>query len=223
MTTVPDRLRTVAVVLAGGTGSRVGLDIPKQLLKVAGRTIIEHTVEALHDCDEIDEIVVVMAPDFVAGRRASCCWQADVPQGLTRVLAGGRDRNESTRSAARRARRRGVQRPVPRRRAPAAVAGAWCRTASTALRTYEAVDVAIPSADTIVRVDDDEHIVEIPDRSLAAPRPDAAGLPAVGTIRRAYEIAADDPDFARHRRLRRGAALPARGADPRRAAATSRT
>ena len=56
----PDRLRTVAVVLAGGTGSRVGLDLPKQLLKVAGRTIIEHTVESLHGCDEIDEIVVVM-------------------------------------------------------------------------------------------------------------------------------------------------------------------
>jgi 2-C-methyl-D-erythritol 4-phosphate cytidylyltransferase len=50
-----DPLPTVAVVLAGGTGSRVGLDLPKQLLKVAGRTIIEHTVEALHDCADVDE------------------------------------------------------------------------------------------------------------------------------------------------------------------------
>ena len=40
-------LRTVAVVLAGGTGTRVGLDIPKQLIKIAGKPIIEHTIAAL--------------------------------------------------------------------------------------------------------------------------------------------------------------------------------
>ena len=31
------RLRNVAVVLAGGTGTRVGLAIPKQLIKIAGK------------------------------------------------------------------------------------------------------------------------------------------------------------------------------------------
>ncbi len=35
------------VLLAGGVGSRVGLDIPKQLIKIAGRPIIEHTLEVL--------------------------------------------------------------------------------------------------------------------------------------------------------------------------------
>ena len=65
MTSAHDRLRTVAVVLAGGSGSRVGLDVPKQLLKVAGKTIIEHSVAALDACDEVDEIVVVMTPAFV--------------------------------------------------------------------------------------------------------------------------------------------------------------
>ena len=32
-----NRLRTVGVVLAGGVGTRVGLAIPKQLLKIAGK------------------------------------------------------------------------------------------------------------------------------------------------------------------------------------------
>ena len=40
-------LRNVAVVLAGGVGTRVGLDIPKQLIKIAGKPIIEHTLAAL--------------------------------------------------------------------------------------------------------------------------------------------------------------------------------
>ena len=37
------RLRNVAVILAGGTGTRIGLNIPKQLIKIAGKPIIEHT------------------------------------------------------------------------------------------------------------------------------------------------------------------------------------
>ena len=57
-------LRTVAAVLAGGTGTRVGLQTPKQLVKVAGKAIIEHTVEALHACDLVDEIVVLMTPGY---------------------------------------------------------------------------------------------------------------------------------------------------------------
>ena len=41
--TTSREVRNVAVVLAGGTGTRVGLDIPKQLIKIAGKPIIEHT------------------------------------------------------------------------------------------------------------------------------------------------------------------------------------
>ena len=42
------RLRNVAVILAGGTGTRVGLNIPKKLIKIAGKPIIEHTIAAMH-------------------------------------------------------------------------------------------------------------------------------------------------------------------------------
>ena len=40
----PTRPRRIAVLLAGGVGARIGLDIPKQLIKVAGKTILEHTL-----------------------------------------------------------------------------------------------------------------------------------------------------------------------------------
>ena len=191
MTTSPDRLRTVAVVLAGGTGSRVGFDVPKQLLKVAGRTIIEHTVEALHDCDEVDEILVVMTPDFVEDAR-ELLLKPSFPR-LTRVLAGGRDRNESTRRALDALGKDELNvlfhdavRPLLSQRVVA--------DCVEALRTAEAVDVAIPSADTIVRVDPHERVVEIPDRSLLRRGQTPQGF-RLSTIRRAYEIAATDPDF----------------------------
>src|SRR5919206_3045645 len=89
---------TVAVVLAGGTGSRVGLDVPKQLLKVAGSTVIEHTVAALSSCPEIDEIVIMMASDYVREAEELLLGQPHLPK-VTRVLPGGADRNQSTREA----------------------------------------------------------------------------------------------------------------------------
>jgi 2-C-methyl-D-erythritol 4-phosphate cytidylyltransferase len=63
-------LRNVAVVLAGGTGTRVGLSIPKQLIKIAGKPIIEHTIAALQQSPLVDEILVLMAPGYLDEVRA---------------------------------------------------------------------------------------------------------------------------------------------------------
>lgn len=65
------RLRSVGVVLAGGVGSRVGLGVPKQLVRVAGRTILEHTIAVFEAAPEIDEVVVLMTPGFAAGSGSS--------------------------------------------------------------------------------------------------------------------------------------------------------
>ena len=64
------RLRNVAVVLAGGTGARVGLTIPKQLIKVAGKPIMEHTIGVLQASPLIDEIIILMAPGHLDAVRA---------------------------------------------------------------------------------------------------------------------------------------------------------
>ena len=58
--------RNIAIVLAGGTGSRMGADIPKQFLKFAGRTVLEHSVEAFEHHPDIDEVAVVVHPDYHA-------------------------------------------------------------------------------------------------------------------------------------------------------------
>jgi 2-C-methyl-D-erythritol 4-phosphate cytidylyltransferase len=185
-------LPTVAVVLAGGTGSRVGLDRPKQLLKVAGRTVIEHTVAALCDCPEIGEIVVMMASDYVAEAEELLLGRPQLPK-VTRVLSGGADRNESTRRALAALGDRECNvlfHDAVRPLLPTGVVAACVE----ALREYEAVDVAIASADTIVRVDGDGCIIDIPDRSRLRRGQTPQGF-RLSTIRRAYELAAADPDF----------------------------
>lgn len=56
----------VAIVLAGGTGSRVGADIPKQFIPVLGKPILAYTLECFQQSDEIDAIEVVCHRDWMA-------------------------------------------------------------------------------------------------------------------------------------------------------------
>lgn len=54
-----------AVVLAGGTGTRVGADIPKQFIEVLGKPILAYTLDNFQKDSEIDAIEVVCHKDWV--------------------------------------------------------------------------------------------------------------------------------------------------------------
>ena len=49
----------IAIILAGGTGTRAGFSVPKQFVKLAGRTMIERTVDAFQQNPLITGIVIV--------------------------------------------------------------------------------------------------------------------------------------------------------------------
>src|SRR3954447_4758077 len=84
----------VAVILAGGVGTRVGLDIPKQLIKVAGHTILEHTLATFDAHPMVDEIIVMMATGHLDAVHAIV---GDGGYGkVTRVLEGAETRNGTT-------------------------------------------------------------------------------------------------------------------------------
>lgn len=55
----------VAVVLAGGTGARVGASIPKQFIEVMGKPILAYTLERFQGNQEIDAIELVCHRDWV--------------------------------------------------------------------------------------------------------------------------------------------------------------
>jgi 2-C-methyl-D-erythritol 4-phosphate cytidylyltransferase len=184
-------LRTVAVVLAGGVGTRVGLDIPKQLIKIAGRPIIEHTIDVLSASPLVDEILVMMTPGYLDEVRAI------VRRGgydkVTQILEGAQTRNGTT------------------ARALAALGDGECNVlfhdavrplvsqriiadCVAALAQHQAVDTAIPSADTIISVDDRDTIDDVLPRAVLRRGQTPQGF-RLSVIRRAYEIADRDPDF----------------------------
>lgn len=53
-----------AVILSGGIGTRLGLDIPKQYYEVNNRPIIRDVIETLEQSAAVDGIVVVAAPEW---------------------------------------------------------------------------------------------------------------------------------------------------------------
>jgi 2-C-methyl-D-erythritol 4-phosphate cytidylyltransferase len=182
----------VAVVLAGGVGARVGLDIPKQLLKIAGHTILEHTLKAVDAHPDVDEVVVMMAPGHLDAVRAI------VRDGgydkVQHILEGAGTRNGTTSRALEvigdddaKVLFHDAVRPL--------VGARIIAECFAALDEYDAVDVAIRSADTIIEVDQDNVIRNIPPRANLR-RGQTPQAFRAGTIRAAYAIADADPDFA---------------------------
>ncbi len=55
----------IAMILAGGTGTRVGANIPKQFIEVMGKPILAYTLEIFQNDREIDAIEVVCHKDWL--------------------------------------------------------------------------------------------------------------------------------------------------------------
>jgi ribitol-5-phosphate 2-dehydrogenase (NADP+) / D-ribitol-5-phosphate cytidylyltransferase len=184
-------MRTVAVVLAGGSGQRFGSGLPKQLLPLTGRALIEHSVAAFEEAPDVAAILVVMA----AGHR---------PQVADLLAAGGYQKVIAVIEG-------GVSRPASTRRAIAELGADECDVlfhdaarplvdqriiadCVRALRTHEAVGVVVPASDTIVIVDGDV-MTAMPRRDMLRRCQTPQGF-RLSVIRRAHELALADPAFA---------------------------
>lgn len=183
--------RNVAVLLAGGVGARVGLDIPKQLIKIAGRTILEHTLAALDAHPMVEEIIVMMAPGHLDAVHAIVR-----DGGYTKVvdvLEGADTRNGTTLRALDRL-GEGECNVLLHDAVRPLVTPRIITECFEALETHAAVDVAIPSADTIIEVSPDDTIRDIPPRA-ALRRGQTPQAFRASVIRAAYAKAGEDPDF----------------------------
>jgi len=64
-------MHVVAIIAAAGQGRRFGSARPKQLIQVAGRTLLQRSVEAFARCPRVDELIVATppgaGPNFTAG------------------------------------------------------------------------------------------------------------------------------------------------------------
>ena len=60
-----ERVKNIAIIFAGGVGSRMGSEIPKQFLQVYGKEIIIHTLEKFQYNDNVDLIYVGCVEEYI--------------------------------------------------------------------------------------------------------------------------------------------------------------
>lgn len=188
----------VAVVLAAGSGLRFDPANPKQLVSLAGTPIVGWSIAAFERNPRVTDILVV-----VNAQVRQAVEQLIAAAGYTKVQAvidGGAERSDSTEAALRMLADHGVPadakvlihdsvRPF--------VSQAQIDGCIDALDEFKASTVACPSTDTILLTQDlgdRETVVQVPERrhSFRAQTPQAFRFE---TIRTAYGLAADDPDF----------------------------
>lgn len=181
----------VGVILAGGVGNRMGASRPKQFFKVAGKTVLEHTIDVFELNDAIDEIAIVANPFYISEVERIVLnnpWRK-----VKKIIQGGEERYHSSLSAI-----RAYQDEKPNLIFHDAVrplvSQRILNDVANALEKYSAIDVAIPSADTIIETDRG-FIQKIPDRSrlMRGQTPQAFRY---DTIRDAYTLALADPTFS---------------------------
>ncbi|HOP28434.1 MAG TPA: 2-C-methyl-D-erythritol 4-phosphate cytidylyltransferase [Spirochaetota bacterium] len=86
-----------AVILAGGKGLRLGGDIPKQLLPLAGKPVIRWSAETFQSVDEIDSIIVVGEKNSLETIK-SMLPEQDFPK-IISFIEGGAERSDSSYNA----------------------------------------------------------------------------------------------------------------------------
>jgi 2-C-methyl-D-erythritol 4-phosphate cytidylyltransferase len=91
-------MKTVAIIPAGGTGRRMGGEIPKQYLSLAGIPILVHTLRKFQRSPFVDEIILVVPERDITEVRRDMVERYDLTR-VSLVIAGGRERQDSVRNA----------------------------------------------------------------------------------------------------------------------------
>ena len=182
--------RNIAILLAGGTGSRAGFDRPKQFLELAGRMVIEYSIMAFEESPLIDEIAIVINPQY--NEMIENVIECNNWQKVKRLLPGGAERYDSSLSAIRAYESEEVNlifHDAARPLLPQKVIQSVC----TALKTYKAVGVGIASVDTIMEVKDG-CMTHVPVRAHIQ-RMQTPQAFKIEVITEAYRKALADPNF----------------------------
>lgn len=138
--------KTAALILASGTGSRLGADTPKQYLPLLGRRVVDWSLRVLQDHPLIDKVYVAVHPDhavYYAGLDAAV------------LVTGGATRQDSARQSLA---------EIAEDRVLIHDAARPCLTADLVTRLCTALDGAdaaapvLPVADTVRRADAAGHL-----------------------------------------------------------------
>lgn len=185
-----------AVIVAGGTGSRMGnVNRPKQFIEVYGKPIIAYTLETFSLHADIDKIIVVTLKEWLDDVKA-LVRKFELSK-VGAVIIGGDTRQQSVYEAI--TYMKDFAKPddiiVVHDAVRPLVSQKIISQNIEMARQHGAVDTVVPSADTIVRSVDSEQISDIPNRDhyFIGQTPQSFHY---SILRAAHENVLNDPSFA---------------------------
>lgn len=88
------KMRTGAIVLAGGSGSRMQADIKKQYMLIGGKPVLYYSLNVFQNSACIDEIVLVCSQEDIEVCKKEIVEKYGFSK-VSRVVAGGKERYHS--------------------------------------------------------------------------------------------------------------------------------
>ena len=86
-------MKNIAIILSGGVGKRMNLDIPKQYMKIEGKPLLYYTIKAFQE-SFIDDIVLVCGKDDIDNCKDDYITRFGFNK-IKAVVAGGKERYNS--------------------------------------------------------------------------------------------------------------------------------
>ncbi|MHA1370962.1 MAG: SDR family NAD(P)-dependent oxidoreductase, partial [Promethearchaeota archaeon] len=154
-------MKTVAIILAGGIGNRFKLEIPKQFVKLSGKLVIEHTIDKFENHPLIDIIYISVHSEWY--NLMEDIIKRNAYKKVKKLLIGGATRQESSKIGCF-ACEHDIDKVLIHDAVRPFVSEKTISKVILALDKFPAVDVAIPSTDTIIEVSDEKRIKAIPPR-----------------------------------------------------------
>ena len=151
-----------AIVVAGGSGSRMGSDIPKQYLMLSGRPVICGCLEAFEKSDVIDEVIIVAAENYVNYCRSRIAGAFSFSK-VKKIVPGGAQRYDSVYEGLKAA--GDADYVYIHDAARPCLTQDLIKRLSEAVRTYGAATAAVPVKDTIKTTDAEGFVERTLDRS----------------------------------------------------------
>ena len=184
--------KNTAIILASGSSERLSnLNTVKQFVKVAGKTVIEHTLDVFEKNTNIDEIVIVTRDDY-----KNYCYELvnkNNYKKIHKILSGGKTRQESSEIAIMAIDAKDDDNILIHDAVRPFISDKIINDCIEALGKYSAIDVAIPSADTIIQIDDNQTIKDIPKRQYLR-RGQTPQAFKYSIIKKAHELAKNNSD-----------------------------
>lgn len=151
------------IILAGGSGARFRSEKPKQLAMLAGKTVLQHTLENVAACKSVKQIILVSRGSILNEAQKIV---ADITHPAIKIVEGGSNRLESTRAGLMAVEGPAMTKVLLHDGVRPFIKHEVINACYSGLDTYDAVDVVIPSADTLVVVNPDasDIIGSIPNR-----------------------------------------------------------